>query len=118
MKMIYLKPSLTRVLAALCLATLIGSPASAQETFNLTTKNTWLTDSVFPTSHHNPAQTDVSPIAGLPKGQALTADDVKTANAVFVSNPTMKRIGDDRIVFVSGVNGEGIAQSESTEREI
>jgi hypothetical protein len=68
-------------------------------------KNIWLTDSVYPTSHHNPAQTGTSPIAGPLASQHLTTWDVKTIATTFISNPTMKRIGQDRIIFVSSVNG-------------
>ena len=52
---------------------------------------------MYPTSHHNPGQTDVPPIAGPAKGQALKAADVKTVDAVFVSNPTVKRIGNIKL---------------------
>ena len=78
---------------------------SAQADVNLPAKNPWLTDSVYPTSHHNPAQTDVSPLAGPTNSKTLTRADVKTVNAVFISNPTLKYIGDERVIIVSGVNG-------------
>ncbi len=68
-------------------------------------KNIWLTDSVYPTSHRIPAQTGTSPIAGPLASQHLTTWDVKTIATTFISNPTMKRIGQDRIIFVSSVNG-------------
>ncbi|WP_205959734.1 hypothetical protein [Flammeovirga aprica] len=67
--------------------------------------NPWLTESVYPTSHHNPAQTDVSPIAGPAFSMQLSKDQVKTIPAVFNSNPTTKHIGKDRIIMISGVNG-------------
>ncbi len=86
-------------------AALMSTAVYAQQGVNLPQKNSWLTDSVYPTSHHNPAQTDVSPVAGPTESQTLTTADVKTVRSVFVSNPTLKRIGDDRIIFISGVNG-------------
>lgn len=95
----------------------LSQAAQAQDAVRLPPKNPWLTDSLYPTSHHNPAQTDISPVAGPVAGQTLTASDVKTVSAVFVSNPTLKRIGDDRIVFVSGINGisKVLATGESFE---
>jgi hypothetical protein len=78
---------------------------SAEEDANVPSKNAWLTDSVYPTSHHNPAQTDTSTIAGPLLSQTLNTGDVKTIPVTFVSNPTVKHIGTDRIVFVSSVNG-------------
>ena len=94
-----------RLILTILTAALISTAAYAQQAVNLPEKNPWLTDSVYPTSHHNPAQTDVSPIAGPTKSQTLTNADVKTVNSVFVSNPTTKRIGNNRIIFISGVNG-------------
>ncbi len=87
----------------LCLAT--SSALMAKEGLNVPARNPWLIDSVYPTSHHDPAQTDVSHIAGPVVSQNLTVDDVKTVDTVFVSNPTVKWIGNDRIIFASGVNG-------------
>jgi hypothetical protein len=78
---------------------------SAGEVANEPVKNNWLTDSIYPTSHHNPAQTDTTRIAGPVASQNLSIDDVKTVGVTFVSNPTMKHIGNDRIIFVSSVNG-------------
>ena len=87
----------------LCLVT--STTLLAKEELTFPARNPWLIDSVYPTSHHDPAQTDVSHIAGPVVGQSLTADDVKMVDTVFVSNPTVKRIGNDRIIFASGVNG-------------
>ena len=72
---------------------------------NLPPKNPWLTNSVFPTSHHNPGQTDVSPVAGPVRSQNLTVNDVKTVSTVFNTHPTLRRNGDERVLFLSQPNG-------------
>jgi len=72
---------------------------------NQPAKNTWLIDSVYPTSHHNPAQTDASPIAGPTKGKVLKVGDVKTVSGLFNSQPVVKNIGDDRILIQAGILG-------------
>ncbi|WNC74182.1 hypothetical protein RGQ13_09370 [Thalassotalea psychrophila] len=68
-------------------------------------KNQWLIDSVYPTSHHNPAQTDASPIAGPSEGKVLKASDVKTIPGLFNSQPVVKNIGDQRILIEGGILG-------------
>lgn len=96
----------TQATSLVLLLCLIGSPElNAQARPNVPSKNIWLTDSLYPTSHHNPAQTDTSPIAGPLASQQLSSADVKTIAATFISNPTMKHIGQDRIIFMSSVNG-------------
>ena len=72
---------------------------------NLPAPNPWLTKSVYPTSHHNPGQTDASPVAGPTEAKELTIDDVKTVKGLFNSQPVTKHIGEDRILIVAGVLG-------------
>ncbi len=68
-------------------------------------RNPWLTDSVYPTTHHNAAQTDSVLHAGPTKGGKLTAEQVKTLPTVFTANPTIKKIGNDTVLIASGFNG-------------
>lgn len=72
---------------------------------NMPARNPWLADSVYPTSHFNPAATDSVLIAGPVNGKRLTAKDVKTVPTLVTSNPTMKRVGKDVIAFASGAVG-------------
>ena len=78
---------------------------SVIETPNLPTINPWLTQSVYPTSHHNPGQTDASPVEGPTEAQELTTADVKTVKGLFNSQPVIKHIGEDRILIAAGVLG-------------
>ena len=69
-------------------------------------RNQWLTDSVYPTSHFNPAATDSVLFAGPEKGKKLTWDkDVKVVSNLTVSNPTVKKSGADTVIFASGTLG-------------
>lgn len=97
--------SVTRALLSLSLLAIYGCSAVTTDDVNLPAKNPWLTDSVYPTSHHNPGQTDASPVAGPTKGQILTVDDVKTVKGLFNSQPVTKHIGKDRILIAAGVLG-------------
>lgn len=88
------------------LAFTIALPVAAQETKppNMPARNPWLTDSVFPTSHFNTAQTDAVLHAGPTKGGKLTAEQIKTLPTAFASNPTIKKIGNDTVLIASGFN--------------
>ena len=84
----------------------LGSRALAQSAPNMPPRNPWLTDSVYPTSHFNPAATDSVLFAGPEKGKKLTRDkDVKVVPNLMVSNPTVKKIGPDTVIFASGTLG-------------
>jgi hypothetical protein len=81
----------------------LGSCAFAQDAPNMPPRNQWLTDSVYPTSHFNPAATDSVLFAGPEKGKKLTWDkDVKVVSNLTVSNPTAKKSGADTVIFASG----------------
>ena len=74
----------------------LGSCAFAQDAPNMPPRNQWLTDSVYPTSHFNPAAMDSVLLTGPEKGKKLTRDkDVKMVPNLMVSNPTVKKIGSD-----------------------
>ena len=75
------------------------------KTPNMPARNPWLTDSVYPITHINSAQTDSVLHAGPTKGRKLTAADVMTLPTVFTSNPTIKKEGGETILIGSGVNG-------------
>lgn len=97
--------SVTRSLLGLSLLTIYGCSAVTTDDVNLPAKNPWLTDSVYPTSHHNPGQTDASPLAGPTQGKSLTMENVKTVMGLFNSQPVTKNIGEDRVLITGGVLG-------------
>jgi hypothetical protein len=72
---------------------------------NMPPRNSWLTDSVYPVSHMNPAATDAVPFPGPTGGKKLTRADVKAVPVLFVSNPTIKRVGEDVVVLAPGTLG-------------
>jgi hypothetical protein len=73
---------------------------------NMPSRNPWLTDSVYPTSHFNAGATDSVLFAGPAKGKKLVAGkDVKMVSNLMVSNPTVKKIGSDTVLFASGTLG-------------
>jgi len=87
------------------LTVITTSLAVAQDQPNLPDINPWLTDSVYPTSHHNPAQTDASPLDGPTNGRVLSAKDVSFSHQMFNSQPVVMKMGDEKIIISSGVSG-------------
>ncbi len=67
--------------------------------------NPFLATSAFPISHSNPCATEAVPHSGPTKGRKLTEADIKTVPNVFTSHPTIKNVGDERIIIASGVDG-------------
>jgi hypothetical protein len=68
--------------------------------------NPWLTDSVAPTAHVNPAATGAVLFEGPRTGAALTrGKNVKLVWNLLASNPTAKKIGTDTVLFASGPLG-------------
>ena len=98
-----MKKSLKTFVAAALL--MFSYSAIAQERVNLPAKNPWLTNSVYPTSHHNPGQTDASPIAGPTQSKDLEKGDVKTVLGLFNSQPVTKIMGKDRVLIAAGILG-------------
>jgi len=96
-----MKKSLKTFVAAALL--MFSYSAIAQERVNLPAKNPWLTNSVYPTSHHNPGQTDASPIAGPTQSKDLEKGDVKTVLGLFNSQPVTKIMGKDRVLIAAGI---------------
>jgi hypothetical protein len=69
-------------------------------------RNSWLADSVYPTSHFNGGATDSVVFAGPAKGKRLVRGrDAKVVSNVMVSNPAIKKIGPDTVGFASGTLG-------------
>jgi len=80
--------------------------AEARKAPNMPARNPWLTDSVYPQSHFNPAATDSVLTAGPTTGKHLRRDkDVKVVSNFMASNPTVKKIGLETVVFASGTLG-------------
>lgn len=80
---------------SLLLSSAFLSNLALAETSQKTAVNPWLNDSVYPISHHNPAQTDTSVVTGPSIGKALTEADATSVIATWVSNPTIKTIVSD-----------------------
>src|ERR1700734_64483 len=82
------------------------APALAQQPVpRMPARNPWLADSVYPTSHFNPAATDSVLFKGPVHGRKLSPSDVKTVPTVITSNPAIKTVGKETIAFGSGAVG-------------
>ncbi|MCP1845187.1 hypothetical protein ACVIHI_001892 [Bradyrhizobium sp. USDA 4524] len=79
----------------------VGIAPSASALPNMPKRNPWLADSVYPQSHFNPGATDSVLHAGPARGRPLTVADVKTVPLVFVSNPTVKKVGNETIIIAA-----------------
>ena len=77
--------------------------------------NPWLADSAYPISHHNPGQTDSTPVDGPDLGKRLSVDDVKTVPILWSSAPTFKNVNGERIVIAA--NPAGIIKVRATGEE-
>jgi len=95
----------TSTFASLIVVLITASATYAQNAPNMPARNPWLADSVYPISHNNSAATDSVAHAGPTRGRKLSPSDVKTVPAVFTSNPTVKKISDDTILFAAGLDG-------------
>jgi len=76
-----------------------GAAAGAAEEIALPARNPFAAAGPYPMSHHNPAQTDVSIVAGPTRGKKLAHDEVKTVPVTWCSAPIVKRVGDETIVI-------------------
>jgi hypothetical protein len=81
---------------------------------NMPARNPWLTDSVYPVSHMNPAATDAVPFAGPTGGKKLTREDIKAVPVLFVSDPTVKKVGAGADVVVLAAGSLGIQKVIAT----
>jgi hypothetical protein len=105
---------LAAVFAVLGGLMLAGSTAllDRAEAASLADPNPWVVRSVYPMSHYNPAQTDVTHVVGPSAGSKLTVEDARTVPVAWVSGPTVKRIGEDTVVIAS--NPLGIIKVRAT----
>jgi hypothetical protein len=89
------------------MSALLVSPVAvrAEKAPNMPARNPFLADSVYPVSHFNPAATDSVLRGTTTVGKKLWIQEVKTVPTVFVSNPTVKKIGTDTVAFASGTLG-------------
>ena len=67
--------------------------------------NPWLNDSVYPISHHNPAQTDVSIASGPTVGGRLAMADSHTVPVLWSSAPLVKQINGYTTIIAGGPLG-------------
>ena len=102
---------LRRIASWVWLLALLGTGVWAQST-NVPARNPWLADSIYPISHHDPAGTDVTAVAGPVRGRKLTPLDIRIAPAPWISQPTVKRIGNETVVIASG--GHGVMKIRAT----
>jgi hypothetical protein len=91
--------------ACFYLSCLVASVAVQASPTAVPVANPWVSDSAYAISHHNPAQTDVTPVDGPTRGKQLTLDDVKTVPLLWCSAPLYKHIGDDTVVIASNPMG-------------
>jgi len=95
-------------LAATCLALPAWSGG-------LPAPNPWLADSPYAISHHDPAQTDITPVDGPRRGGRLALDQARTVPLVWCSAPTYKQVGEDVVVIAS--NPLGLVKVRATGEE-
>lgn len=72
---------------------------------NLPEPNPWIAPSPYAISHHDPAQTDATPIEGPTRGKRLTEADVQYVPSVWCSAPLYKIVGNDITVVASNPMG-------------
>lgn len=90
------------VLAAFVLCALQASSAlSAVAADNGIPANPWIADSPYAISHHDPAQTDVTPVDGPTLGGRIRFDQAQTVPVVWCSAPIYKLVGEETVVVAS-----------------
>lgn len=68
---------------------------------SLPVPNPFVSASSYPVSHHNPAQTDSTPVDGPRIGKQLTLNEAQYVPVLWCSAPTYKHIGDETVVIAS-----------------
>ncbi|HCS29060.1 MAG TPA: hypothetical protein DIW43_16505 [Spongiibacteraceae bacterium] len=76
-------------------------------------RNPWLNESVYPISHHNPAQNDVSIAPGPTVGKKLSLEESFHVPLVWCSAPTVKTINGYTAVIAA--NPHGIIKIDATD---
>ncbi len=90
------------VLAAFVLCALqVSSALSALAADNGIPANPWIADSPYAISHHDPAQTDVTPVDGPTLGGRIRFDQAQTVPVVWCSAPIYKLVGEETVVVAS-----------------
>jgi hypothetical protein len=74
--------------------------------------NPWAAAGPYPMSHHNPAQTDVTVVAGPTRGKKLELTDAKTVPVVWCSAPIVKKVGKHTTVIAG--TAHGLAKIDAT----
>ena len=87
------------------LGCLVAAASVQAASTNVPRVNPWVADSAYAISHHNAAQTDVTPVDGPTRGKQLTPEDVKTVTLLWCSAPLYKHIGEDTVVIASNPMG-------------
>ncbi|MEH6581021.1 MAG: hypothetical protein V7754_03725 [Halioglobus sp.] len=93
------------LLASLALTGAIATTHAAVDKPATPPLNPWVANSAYAISHHNPGQTDVTPVDGPRIGKKLSLDDAKSVPLVWCSAPLYKHIGDDTVVIASNPMG-------------
>ncbi|MDC0363023.1 hypothetical protein OAN12_08285, partial [Halioglobus sp.] len=90
------------VLVALVFFALQGSYAILAAAANSgVPANPWIADSPYAISHHDPAQTDVTPVDGPTLGGRIRFDQAQTVPVVWCSAPVYKLVGEETVVVAS-----------------
>ena len=92
-------------LQILLLCSLVSTFAISALADNLPPRNPWVAQSSYAISHHNPGQTDSTPVDGPRVGKDLSHQDVQTVPVLWTSAPTYKHVGDDTIVIAANPLG-------------
>jgi hypothetical protein len=74
--------------------------------------NPWAAAGPYPMSHHNPAQTDVTVVAGPTKGKRLQVEDAKSVPVLWCSAPIVKKVGAHTTVIAG--TPHGLAKIDAT----
>lgn len=106
------KSLLTLTLIAVATISLSATAEIAPQP-NLPAPNPWLADGPYAISHHTPAQTDATPIAGPSLGKVLDLDDVKTVPVTWSSAPIVKKLP-THTTIIAGTPG-GILKIDGTD---
>jgi hypothetical protein len=91
---------------------LIGAAPAMATDAALPAPNPWAASGPYPMSHHNPAQTDVSVVAGPTRGKQLEVADAHTVPVTWCSAPIVKKVGEHTTVIAG--TPLGLAKIDAT----
>ena len=95
-----------------CLLACVGTSLAQAQTSTTPAPNPWVSAASYAISHHDPAQTDSTPIDGPRVSKQLSHSEAKTVPVLWTSAPTYKHIGDETVVI--GANPLGIIKIRAT----